>query len=112
MSQGPEQAHIQVDRKQIVEHDDEPFDRVRFALEALRVCKPPEMAVAVYEGRFQVRTEAGRDPRRGPKARWGILAVPRHASRADIAIAVATLTGRAHDPYLIDVLLSQGVRLG
>jgi hypothetical protein len=79
---------------------------VAFAIRALRMVMPAEMTVAVFEGRFAVRANKGRDFGRGSNATWGMLAVPAHASRAEIALAVASLAGREQDPYVIDLILA------
>ncbi|HNS99052.1 MAG TPA: hypothetical protein PLJ27_24050 [Polyangiaceae bacterium] len=99
-------AHIWIDRKQVIYHDDDrSFDRISFALRALRLVMPAEMTVAVCEGRHAVWTDQGKNLRAGNDARWGILSVPPHASRVDIAIAVAQLAGKTEDPFIIDMLL-------
>jgi hypothetical protein len=99
-------AHIWIDRREIVDsEDDSSFDRVAFAMRALRLVKPPRMTVAVCEGRKTIWTDRGRNLRAGPDASWGIVSVPPHASRADIALAVAALAGKAGDPYVLDMIL-------
>jgi hypothetical protein len=99
-------AHVWIDRSEIaLPEDDGSFDRIAFAMRALRLVKPPSMTVAVFEGRKAVRTDKGRNLRAGPGASWGIVSVPPHASRADIAVAVATLAGKSGDPYVLDLIL-------
>lgn len=100
-------AHVRFVRREIGVASDERFDRMDFAMRALRLARPPGMTVAVFEARSRVYSESGLDLRRGPDATWGILAVPPHASREDIAVAVVRLAGRAHDPYMLDVILAQ-----
>jgi hypothetical protein len=84
----------------------EEFDRVQFALRVLRLLSPPRMTVAVYECQRQ-RVESGRDPSRGPNATWGVLGVPRRASRQHIVLAVAELAGMSDLPYVVDLLSQQ-----
>lgn len=99
-------AHVFVDRSEInLKEDDAPFDRIDFAMRALRLVKPPSMTVAVFQGRRAVRTDKGRNLRAGPDASWGIVSVPPHASRADIAVAVVALAGKSGDPYVLDLIL-------
>lgn len=99
-------AHVWIDRSEItLDDDDTSFDRLAFAMRAVRLVKPPGMTVAVFEGRKAVRTLKGRSFRGGPDASWGIVSVPPHASRADIAVAVASLADKAEDPYVLDLLL-------
>lgn len=99
-------AHVWIDRNEItLTEDDASFDRIDFAMRALRLVKPPSMTVAVFEGRKAVRTETGRNLRAGPNASWGIVSVPPHASRADIAVAVAALADKSGDPYVLDLIL-------
>ena len=100
-------AHVWIDRREItLEDDDTSFDRVAFAMRALRLIKPPHMTVAVFEGRQHLRTDKGRNLQGGPKSSWGIVSVPPHASRADIAVAIATLAGKSDDPYVLDLILN------
>lgn len=99
-------AHVRFVRSEIATTSGEQFDRMDFAMRALRIVRPPRMTVAVFEARSRVYSESGRDLRRGPDATWGILAVPPHASRADIAVAVASLAGRGQDPFVLDVILA------
>ncbi len=81
----------------------EDFDRVRFALRLLDLLSPPRMTVAVYESR-SLRVEQGRDWARGADARFGVLGVPRGASRSHIVLAVAELAGVQHEPFVVDLL--------
>lgn len=99
-------GHVRFERREISRNDPERFDRVAFAIRAVRLLKPAGMTVAVYQGNFAVRIESGRDLRHGAKATWGMIAVPPHASRAEIAMAVARLAGRAEDPYVLDLLMA------
>jgi len=100
-------AHIWVDRREIIgSRDESSFDRVEYALRLLRMIQPPGMTVVVCCGVRSIWTEQGRDIRRGPGARWGIVSIPRHASRVDIAVEVAKLAGRAGDPFVLQMLLS------
>ena len=101
-----DQAHVRLDRRVIAHRDSESFDRLAFAMRALRIFKPPEMTVAVFEGRLAVCADHGRDYGRGPTATWGMLSVPPWASKAEIALAVASLAGRDQDPYVIDLILA------
>ncbi|HQP33730.1 MAG TPA: hypothetical protein PLI95_01060 [Polyangiaceae bacterium] len=98
-------VHVRFERKEISRFDPERFDRVAFALRAVRLLKPAGMTVAVYEGNFAVRVESGRDLRGGPAATWGMIAVPPHASRGEIALAVARLAGRADEPFVMDLIM-------
>lgn len=80
----------------------EEFDRVAFARRLLRLLAPPRLTVAIYECRRELRVEKGRDFARD--ARWGVLGVPRSASREHIAFAVAELAGVADRPFIVDLL--------
>ncbi len=99
-------AHVRFDRREMVLHSDEHFDRVNFALHALKIVRPKNMTVAVHEGTLSVRVNEGRDLAAGHGARWGILSISPSASRAEIAVAVASLAGRDRDPYVLDLILS------
>jgi hypothetical protein len=87
------------------ETSDERFDRAEFARRALELVNPPRTTVAVCEGASRMRVESGRLWGRGRDERWAMLAVPPHASRRAIALAVAELA-RAPRPWVLDVLLS------
>ena len=88
----------------IYESDHEEFDRLKFALRVLRLLAPPRMTVAVYESRRELRAERGHDLTQGPRATWGMLAVPRRASRREIVAAVAELAGIPQPSFIVDVL--------
>ncbi|MBI5533376.1 MAG: hypothetical protein HY898_11720 [Deltaproteobacteria bacterium] len=105
---GDESAHVRFDRRELSLRDPEKFDRVAFAMRALRLLKPAHMTVVVYEGNFAVRVHKGPDLRHGPESSWGMIAVPPHASRAEIAVAVVDLAGRTHDPYAVDLVMAAG----
>jgi hypothetical protein len=81
------------------------FDRVAFAHRALDLLAPRKMTVAVCEGVYRLRVEAGRFWGRAPDERWAVVSVPPTASRRAIALAVAELSGETL-PYALDVLLS------
>jgi hypothetical protein len=103
-------AHVRIDRRELPRPDSEVFDRMAFARRALRLLKPPEMTVAVFEGCLCVRAETGRDLRNGPSATWAMLSIPPFASRVEIALAIAGLAGRSPDPYVLDLLLAMPPR--
>jgi len=105
---GDESAHVRFDRQELSTCDPERFDRLAFAMRAVRMLKPRQMTVVVYEGNVGVRVHKGPDRRNGPEATWGMIAVPPHASRAEIAVAVATLAGRTEDPYAVDLVMAAG----
>jgi hypothetical protein len=83
-----------------------PFDRVGFAMRALRVLRPEGLTVAVHPGRWELRVQRGRDWARGDGARWAIVSIPPDASREHIAIAVAELAGVATEPFMIETLIA------
>jgi hypothetical protein len=87
------------------EASDERFDRTEFALRALDLVRPPRTIVAVCEGARRMRVERGRRWGRQGES-WAMLAVPRHASRRAIALAVAELfdVPRA---WVLDVLVGR-----
>jgi hypothetical protein len=82
-----------------------PFDRVGYAMRALRMLRPRGLTVAVREGRFGLTIEGGRDWGRGDEARWAVMSIPPDATREDIAIAVAELVGVPRAAWLMDVLM-------
>ena len=98
----------------VEESSDEVFDRAAFARHAIDLLRPPRTTIAVCEGASRMRVESGRlwgRPRTGPGdeavERWAMLAIPAHASRRAIALAVAELAPRPR-AYALDVLMGEG----
>jgi hypothetical protein len=81
------------------------FDRLAFARWALAKLAPRRMTVAIYRGARELRVERGRDLAGGPGAAWAIVGIPEHASRENIAMALAQLAGASERPYVVDLLL-------
>lgn len=74
-------------------------------MELLAILKPP-LTVAVY-GRFR-SIEVQRGGReRGGDGRWATLGIPPHATRENIALALAELSGRENEPFLVDLLCAR-----
>jgi hypothetical protein len=94
--------------REIEPADPEEFDRVAFALEAVRALGPKPITVAVYPRQQGLRVDTVRDWGRGGDALWVMLGVPARASRAQIAYALADLAGTTDLPYAVDVLLNAG----
>jgi hypothetical protein len=94
----------EVDRE-VDEVSDERFDRAEFARRALDLVRPSQTTVAICPGARRMHVSSGRVWGRGAASRWAVLAIPPHASRRAIALAVAELA-RAPGPYVLDVLLS------
>ncbi|MBI2394179.1 MAG: hypothetical protein HYV09_31705 [Deltaproteobacteria bacterium] len=89
----------------------ERFDRVAFALRVLEILQKRQgahrgMTVAVYQGRFELQVERGRDWGGPPGATWAMIAVPPDATRERIVLALAELCGVPATPWLLDTLLS------
>jgi len=84
----------------------ERFDRVAFALRAIEILKPRGMTVAVYQGRFELKIERGRQWAGPPDATWAMVSVPPDATREQIVLALAELSGTPTTPWLLDTLLS------
>jgi hypothetical protein len=85
--------------------DLERFDRIAYALHALRLLSPPRVTVAIYRAGLRLRLEQGRDLRAGEGRTWATLGIPSHASRRQIALAVAELAGCSGVPYVVDLLI-------
>jgi hypothetical protein len=92
-------------RKQTLERIEQ-FDRVAFAMQALRVLRPHATKVAVYPCRSRIRVEQGRDLEQGPDARWATIGIPGDATREMIVVALVELAGAEPAPYLLDTLLA------
>lgn len=81
--------------------DAEAFDRIAFAMAALRRLRP-NVTVVVYERVRDLRVERGLDPASGQVA---LLGIPPHASREHIAFEIASLAGMADRPWVLSALL-------
>lgn len=68
------------------------FDRLAFAMRALELIRP-DMTVVVYSRCEHMAIEQPLDPRRAG-ARCALVGIPPHASREQIAYALAALSGR------------------
>ena len=93
--------------REIDETSGERFDRAAFARQALQVVNPPRTTVAICEGATRMRVASGRlwgRAQDGESERWALLAIPQHASRRAIALAVAELAHMPR-PYVLDVLI-------
>ena len=90
--------------------DLERFDRIAYAMHALRLLAPPRVTVAIYRAGLRLRVERGRDLRAGTGSSWATLGIPPHASRRQIALAVAELAGLSGVPYVVDLLVNAADR--
>jgi hypothetical protein len=93
-------------RRRLEYRDPTEFDRIAFAMRALRRLRPRKMKVAVYSAVAALRVESGDDHRRGEGATWAIVGIPPHASREHIAYALVELAGVASVPYAVQMLLA------
>jgi hypothetical protein len=87
------------------ETSDERFDRTAFARRAVDLLEPARMTVAICDGASRLRVESGRVWGR-PSERWALLAIPTHASKRAIAVAVAQLADGSR-AYALDVLMDE-----
>jgi hypothetical protein len=94
-------------RQQLEYRDPTEFDRLAFAMRALRRLRLGRMKVVVYPAVSTLRVESGADYRRGAGATWAIVGIPPHASREHIAYALVELAGVASVPYAVQVLLAE-----
>jgi hypothetical protein len=92
-------------RRRLEYHDPEDFDRIAFAMRALRKLNPRRMTVALYPGASTLHVQSGLDHRRG--SRWAIVGIPPYASREHIAYALVELAGVASVPYAVQALLAE-----
>ena len=99
------------DRYEIVEEQrridatsDEEFDRIEFAMQALRLLRP-RMTVAVYPRTNELAVEQVYDRTKNGGRWWATLGVPPDASRAHIALAVAELVGEHRTEWVLDFLV-------
>lgn len=81
------------------------FDRVAFALRALRLLIPADTRIAVFRSN-RLQVVQGRDLARGPSARWVMLGVPWDASAESIVLALTELNGVGRHPYALEATFS------
>ena len=93
-------------RRQTELRDPCKFDRIAFAMRALRRLRTKQMRVVVYATISTLQIEQGNDPRRGKGATFALVGIPPHASREHIAYALAELAGVASMPYAVQALLA------
>jgi hypothetical protein len=94
-------------RRHIEYRDKREFDRIAFAMRALRRLRPKKMTVAVYSAVSSLRTESWIDLRRGHEGRaTAIVGIPPHASREHIAYALVELVGASPVPLAVQMLLA------
>jgi hypothetical protein len=79
----------------------ERFNRIAYAIELLKLLNPP-MTVAVYGSCRRLNLEQGRGL--GNEKPWALFGVPPHATRENIALALAELSGLEKKPFLVDLL--------
>jgi hypothetical protein len=81
-------------------------DAMSFARRVLRILSPRRVSVALYEGRFDLRVEHGRDWNGAPDDRWAMVAIPEGESPERIALVLAEIAGVAHVPFVVDTLIA------
>jgi hypothetical protein len=96
------------DQRHVEYRDPEDFDRIAFAMRALRRLRPRRMKVAVYEAVASLHVQSGQDFHRGEGATWAMVGIPPHASREHIAYALAELAGVESVPYAVQLVLAEG----
>jgi hypothetical protein len=97
-----------VSDRAIDETSDERFDRGAFARRAIDLLDPPRMTVAICEGAARMRVEWG--PIWGRRDdKWALLAIPAHASKRSITLAIAHLASPSR-AYALDVLMDEAPR--
>jgi hypothetical protein len=83
--------------------DAERYSRLDFALAVLDILRP-DIDVVVYPGRRRLQIERGRNWSQRPDAAWALIGIPPNASRYQVAFALAELVGKAHEPFVVDLL--------
>jgi hypothetical protein len=90
-------------------HDPSEFDRIAFAMRALRRLRPRRLKVAVYEAVSSLQVKRGKDFDGGRETGWAMVGIPPHASREHIAYALVELTGATAVPYTVQMLLADDI---
>jgi hypothetical protein len=78
------------------------FDRVAFAIEALRLLRIPCTRVAVFTSR-RLFVESGRELGSKPGARWAMVGIPADASARSIVLALSEITRSEDDLHGLPV---------
>jgi hypothetical protein len=89
----------------------ERFDRIEYAMRALRVLRPRGLTVAVRETSAGLSVEQGRAWAEGDGARWAVVAIPPDASREAIAVAIAGLAGLEQSSLAVATVIGTGLEL-
>lgn len=92
-------------RRHIEYRDRNEFDRIAFAMRALRRLRPKRMTVAVYAAASTLHAESWQNLRPDGSTS-AILGIPPHASREHIAYAVVELCGASPVPMVVQMLLA------
>lgn len=92
-------------RRHIEYRDKTEFDRIAFAMRAIKRLRPHKMTVAVYSAVSAIRAESWKDLR-SDGSMMAILGVPPHASREHIAYAVVELVGASPVPLAVQIVLA------
>jgi hypothetical protein len=90
--------------------DGESFDRLAFAVRALRWLQPSRLTVALYSRGRDLRVERGRNLSGGVGASFAVVGIPPHASRRHIAHALVELAGRKDVPFIVDLVVAAASR--
>jgi len=103
--------HIVDEQRRIDATSSEQFDRIAFAMRALRLLRP-RMTVAVYPRTSSLAVERVHDRSKQGGITWATLGVPPDASRAHIALAVAELAGERRTEWVLDFLVGSNLSVG
>lgn len=93
------------ERRALDTSSSEEFDRIAFAMRALRMLRP-DVTVAVYPRARALHVERGRDLTGPEGAQFAMLGVPPDASREHIALAVAELADSEPSSLMVSLLLA------
>jgi hypothetical protein len=104
---GDHGGYVLEDRQRALDEVGESFDRVEYAMRALRLLRPRRMTVAVRESRVGLSVDRGRDWARGPADEWAVVAIPPSATRETIAVTIAELAGVQADSFAFAIMMTQ-----
>lgn len=96
------------ERSRALDYERDPwqrFDRVAFALRALRLLIPPNTRIAVFRS-SRLQVTQGIDLGRGPGARWVMLGLPWDASAESIVLALTEIAGVGQHPYTLEATMN------
>jgi hypothetical protein len=106
-------SHRYEHRAQVREFERTPeqrFDRMAFAMKALRLLRIPHTRVAVFPSR-RLFIESGREFGSFPDSRWAMVGIPADASARSIVLALSEITPSNDGSHRLHVVWAAAERM-